>query len=137
MKSFSAVYKHKFLNMRFFAIFCTLVFLFSVSAFSQIIEKIIFDSRDSTDGYYLAIQPRSKNIKGTLVLFNSFATPENMLTETKLHNVAYANDLLTILVSIKQKLYADTSTIERLNAVLKNVVSKYSVDTSKFVLAGY
>ena len=123
--------------MRFFAVLCTLVFLFSPSAFTQTIEKIIFDSKDSTDGYYLAIPPRSKNIKGTLVLFNSFSTPENMLTETKLHNVAYANDLLTVLVSMKQKLYADTSTIERLNTVLKDVVSKYSADTSKFVLAGY
>ena len=38
---------------------------------------------------------------------------------------------------MKQKLYADTITIERLNTILKHVVLKYAVDTSKFVLAGY
>lgn len=122
--------------MRSFTILFALL-IFSISTLSQTIEKVVFDSNDSTDGYYLAISPRSNNIKGTLVLFNSFSSPENMLPETKLHNVAYANDLLTIAVSMKQKLYADTITIKRLNTILKHVVSKYAADTSKFVLAGY
>lgn len=123
--------------MRSLSIFFLLLFFFSVSTRGQTIEKVVFDLKDSTDGYYLAISPRSKSIKGTLVLFNSFSTPENMLTETKLHNVAYANDLLTIYVSMKQKLYADAGTVERLNTILKHVVTKYAADTSKFVLAGY
>lgn len=117
-------------------LFALLVFL-PVSSYCQTIEKVVFDSNDSTDGYYLAILPHSNQIRGTLVLFNSFSTPERMLPETKLHNVAYVNDLLTIAVSMKQKLYADTVTVERLNTILKHVVSKYAADTSKFVLAGY
>lgn len=113
------------------------VFLLPAFASAQNIEKVVFDAQDTTDGYYLAIRPVSNSIKGVLVLFNSFAPPEHMLPETKLHNTAYANDLLTIAVSMKQKLYADTAAIERLNSVLKHVVGRYAADTSKFVLAGY
>jgi hypothetical protein len=117
--------------------FLALSIFLGIPTVSQNIERVEFDSKDSTDGYYLAIPPRSNNIKGTFVLFNSFSTPDFLLPETKLHNVAYANDLLTIFVSMKQKLYADSSTTERLNQILKHIVWKYSVDTSKFVLGGY
>ena len=105
--------------------------------FCQTVEKVVFNAQDSTDGYYLAVKPRSNNIKGTLVLCTSFSTPESMLPETRLHNVAYANDLLTIFVSLKEKLYADQPTVQRLNAVLKHVATTFYADTSKFVLAGY
>lgn len=123
--------------MKAFTILFALVTFLSTSGLSQIIEKVVFDSKDTIDGYYLAIRPQSNNIKGVVVLFNSFSSPERMLPETKLHNVAYANDLLTIAVSMKQKLYADTVTIERLNVILKHIATKYAADTSKFALAGY
>jgi hypothetical protein len=110
---------------------------FSSSASSQNIEKVSFDTKDSTTGYYLAIRPKSKEIKGVVVLLSSFTTAEDLLPETRLHNVAYANDLLTIVAYMKQKLYADSSAVQRINVILKDVVAKFSVDTSKFALAGY
>ncbi len=103
----------------------------------QNIEKISFDLKDSTDGHYLAIQPQSKNNKGVLVLLTSFLPPEGVLPETKLHNVAYANDILTIVASTKQKLYADSSEVNRITSILKDVSKRFSADPSKFVLAGY
>jgi hypothetical protein len=123
--------------MKSFALLLVLFIFLPFTAPCQNIEKVVFDTKDTTDGYYLAVRPRLNNIKGVLVLCTSFSTPEWMLPETKLHNVAYANDLLTILFSIKQKLYADTPTLERLNALLKHVAATYATDTSKFVLAGY
>lgn len=123
--------------MRYSIMLNTLLTLLSFAAHSQHIEKVVFAPEDSSDGYYLAIRPLSNNIKGTLVLFNSFSTPERMLPETRLHNVAFANDLLIIAVSMKQKLYADTVTIKRLNTILEHVTSKYNAEPSKFVLAGY
>ncbi len=100
-------------------------------------EKIQFDSQDSTDGYYLAIRPKAKDTKGAIVLFTSFLSPESLLQETKLHTVAYANGLLTIVVSLKKKLYADSFAVGRINTILKDVVTRFSADTSHFVLAGY
>ena len=113
------------------------VFLFPFITFCQNIDKVTFDSKDSTDGYYLAIQPQSKSIKGVMVLLSSFISPESLLPETKLHNVAFANDILTIVASARQKLYADSSAIKRIMVILKDVVERFNVDTSKFILAGY
>ena len=104
---------------------------------SQNIERITFDAKDSTDGYYLAIVPQSKEIKGVLVLLTSFLPPENLLPETKLHNVAFVNDLLTVVAPMKQKLYADSFAVNRINILLADIQKRYAADTSKFTLAGY
>ncbi len=111
--------------------------LLSSTIQAQTITKVVFDVNDSTDGYYLSIEPQSKEIKGTLILMTSFLPPENFLTETKLHTVAYANDVLTVVVSMKQKLYADDFAIDRINKVVKDIVTRYSADTSRFAFGGY
>lgn len=121
----------------FIASFFVSAALLPAISHGQTIEKITFDSKDSADGHYLAIQPQSKKIEGAVVILTSFATPESLLTETKLHNVASANDLLTIVASTKQKLYADSATVGRLNKLLKDVATRFSVNASKFALAGY
>jgi hypothetical protein len=107
------------------------------ASFCQNSERVVFDKTDSTTGYYLAIAPAIKDSKGVIVLLTSFAAPESLLPETKLHNVAYANDLLTIVVPMKQKIYADNSSVDRINTVLNHVLSRFSTDTSAFALAGY
>lgn len=88
------------------------IFVFGKQKHCQNIEKVVFDKRDSTNDYYLATRPASNYIKGTLVVFCSFRTPESLLPETKLHNVAFANDLLTVYISMGRKLYADTATVD-------------------------
>jgi hypothetical protein len=125
--------------MNFKKIFPVIATVFSIPSFiyCQTIEKVIFDSKDSAAGYYLAIQPQSKNIKGVIVLFTSFLTPESLLPETKLHNTASANDILTIVASAKQKLYADSAAVNRMKVILKDVVTRFSADASKFALAGF
>lgn len=125
------------MNIKTLFLIIATVFLLPSFIYCQKIEKVIFDSKDSTDGYYLAIQPQSKNLKGIIVLLTSFKSPESLLPETKLHNVASVNDILTIVASTKQKLYADSSAIKRIIVILKDVVERFSVDTSKFTLAGY
>jgi hypothetical protein len=112
-------------------------FILPKISFSQNSEKIYFDDKDSANDYYLAVRPLSGNIKGVQVLFRSFVPPEFVLPETKLHNVASVNDMLTIFASLKQTLSADTVSIERVNTILKQVAQKFSVDTGKFVLGGF
>jgi len=126
------------MNIRLFAILTFFSFL-PVIANCQYIEKITFDNKDSTGGYYLAVRPRSENIKGTLVILSSFYGLDGIISETKLHNVAYAygNDMLTIFISLKEKLYADKTAVDRINTILKNVKAKFSPDTSKFSIAGF
>src|SRR5688572_18436920 len=109
----------------FVSLIVTAIFL-PFFSYGQNIEKVTFDLKDSTDGYYLAIQPLSRNIKGVLVLLTSFIPPENLLPETKLHNVAYVNDILTVVASTKQKLYADSAVVNRINSILKDVTKRFS-----------
>src|SRR3954466_15709946 len=121
-------------------LYTLIIFFFLILPFvsmSQSIERVIFDTNDSTDGYYLAIAPQSKEIKGVLVLLTSFLPPESLLPETKLHNVAFVNDILTIVAPMKQKLYADSFAVSRINTLLLNIEKRFKVDTSKFALAGY
>src|SRR5438445_8425301 len=100
-------------------------------------ERIAFDLSDSKTGYYLSIQPKSKQIKGVLVLLTSFTSPEDLLSETKLHNVAFNNDILTVFAPMKQKLYADSFAVKRINTILTDIIQRFNADTSKLVLAGY
>lgn len=106
-------------------------------AIAQFPEKIAFDKKDSTNGYYLAVRPRSNNIKGTLVLITCFNTAENLLPETRLHNVAWNNDLLTVYLSMGNKLYADAGAIDRINTVTNHLAATFSIDTARVVLGGY
>ncbi|MDB5090737.1 MAG: hypothetical protein JWR09_4731 [Mucilaginibacter sp.] len=102
---------------------------------SQSIEKRSFNPADNA-AYYLAVRPQGP-IRGILVLFNIYQPAEAIPPETKLHNVAYANNLLTIYASLPHSLAADSSAINQINAILKDVVSNFQADTSRFVLAGF
>src|ERR1700712_2888880 len=97
-------------------ILITIIFIFiSRTGFSQFTEKIIFNSKDSTNDYYLAIKPLSGNIKGVQVLIVSFMPPEFVLAESKLQNIGYGNDLLTIIASMGGSLWADSLATARVN----------------------
>jgi hypothetical protein len=110
---------------------------FSFVLLAQDIEKVRYDAMDSTGSYYLAIRPQSNEIKGVLILLTSFLPPESILPETKLHNVAYANDLLTVVAFMNGKLYADSTAVRRINLIVKDLAARYSADTSRIALAGY
>jgi pimeloyl-ACP methyl ester carboxylesterase len=118
----------------------TLLFpLFLINTlYCQSVKKIILDEKDSLSVYYLAVEPRSDSIAGVLVLFPGFGErAENIFPESKLHNVAYANRILTIAIAEGNKLYADSIVQSKINKVLDDVIKKYKVDPEKFVLGGY
>jgi hypothetical protein len=106
-------------------------------ALSQFSEKVVFNNKDSANDYYLAVRPLSGNIHGVQVLITSFNPPEVVLVESRLQNIAYGNDILTIIASMGPSLCADSSSVERLNQILQHVITHYSADTSRFVLGGF
>lgn len=118
-------------------IFFILLISSSRLAHSQSIEKIDFDKNDKDAGYYLAVRPTNQSPKGVLVLFSSFVPPEAILTETKLHNTAYANGILTIVASLKQKITADAGSIARISTILNDVRERFAADKNRYALAGY
>ncbi len=125
--------------IRYGIAFLSLIIFFLVprTTLGQFSEKIVFNSKDSANDYYLAVRPLSGNIQGVQVLLTSFNSPEFVLAESKLPNVAYGNDLLTIIASLGPTLCADSSSVDRINRILQNVVTHYSADTSRFALGGF
>ncbi|HWB24847.1 MAG TPA: hypothetical protein VG738_05175 [Chitinophagaceae bacterium] len=106
--------------------------------FAQNYEKVEIDKADSLYGYYLAIKPQSNHIQGVMVLLPGFGgSAEGILPETKLHNVAYVNDILTIVVNTGKKLYVNKSVATGLNKILADVVKRYNVGKDKFVIGGH
>lgn len=112
--------------------------LISVAASAQNYEKIVVNPRDTISGYYLSVTPQTKNIKGVLVLLDGFGgSAESIFPETKLQNVAYVNDILTVAIAMGNKIYADSIVIENLNILLKDVVKRYKIQPDKFVIGGF
>jgi hypothetical protein len=122
--------RHKFI------LFIWIYFFFAQTGISQNSQKIIFDQKDSLEGYYLAIPPISGKIAAVQVLLLSFNQPEIIIPETKLPNLAYGNDILTVIASLRTSLFADGETIERISKILNHVSSMFSAGSDKFVLGG-
>lgn len=109
--------------------------VFNLSA--QNYERAEFDP-SILDSYYLAVKPTTDELNGVLVLLPGFGQDaESIFPESKLHNVAYANGILTIAIAGGRKLYADESVIEKLNQALEHVKTNYNVSANQFVIGGY
>jgi hypothetical protein len=113
-----------------------LLLMLALAAHGQFMEKVSYDATDAKNGYYLAIPPVSTAIRGVLVVFCTFRSPESMLPESRLHNVASAGDLLTVYASLGQKLTADSPAVARINTILHHVAAKYQADSTAFALGG-
>ena len=100
-------------------------------------ERIQF-GQDAQADYYLAVPPPSDNIAGVLVLLPGFAQPpESIFPETDIPQLAAASDLLVIALAAGPKLYADAEVVARLDAALRDVITRYGVAATDFVLGGF
>ena len=105
---------------------------------AQSIEKIVLDEKDDISGYYLAVKPQTDKIDGVLILLPGYGQrAETIFPETKLHNVGYLNNILTIGFAEGTKLYADKSIQEKLTKAIEDIIKRYKVDKSKFILGGF
>ena len=105
---------------------------------AQSLEKIVVDQKDEYCGYYYAVQPASDSIVGVLVLLAGFGQhAEDTPPETKLHNVAYSNNILTVFYAAGNKLYTDSITQYKLSKVIQDILTRYPVKANSFVLGGF
>lgn len=105
---------------------------------AQSLQRIELDKNDFFSGYYLAYEPKSDTVDGVLVLLAGFGQrAEDSPPETKLHQVAHKNNILTIFFAAGNKLYADSITQTKLTAVLEDVIVRYKVKPNQFVFGGF
>lgn len=117
--------------------FFLLVFFVSASVLAQSFEKVQFNEKNK-DEYYLALKPQSGKIIGVLVLLPGYGgKAEENFPETKLFNVAYLNDILTVSLSEGEKIYPDEQVTDLLNRTLADAVKRYAVAKDKFVIGGF
>jgi hypothetical protein len=122
--------------MRILATGVFLLFCF-IQAAAQNYERVVLDEKDPTTGYYLAVPPKG-NIEGVLVLLPGFnESPENALPETKLHNVAYANNILTLFIPFGAKIYIDAATQSLINRALTDSIKRFNANPESFVIGGF
>jgi hypothetical protein len=120
-----------------FSLLCLLIFFFSQLSSAQNAEKVWFDKTDSAYGYYVIIKPASNRIQGALILLDGYGgNADGFLSETKMHNVAAVNDILTVCIPTGTRLYLDNSMTELMNRVLDEVKTKYNLRKDKFALGG-
>lgn len=86
----------------------TLLFLIGIVVINvvsaQNYEKMVVNKSDTISGYYLSVMPQSNTIKGVLVLLDGFGgRAESIFPESKLSNVAYVNDILTVACAMGNK----------------------------------
>jgi hypothetical protein len=128
-------------------IFYLLLLSFFISACSaQKMEKVSLSANDpnnlyvgdgdSTALYYYKIVPKD-DIKGTLVILPSgVETTENTLKQISLHTIAAQKGLLVLIPSINWGGNDRTPEYALLDKIFNEIVAKYKVDKSKFVLGG-
>ncbi len=105
--------------------------------FGQYIEKKWIDKNDSVYGFYLSIPPSSGRVQGALILLDGYGSnAEGFLAETKIHNVAWANDILTICLPTGTRFYLDKSMTALINSVFKDILQTYGLKKDQVAIGG-
>lgn len=119
--------------MKIFFYLFFLVLAFECPLFAQDIEKITIEKDES----YLAIRPSSEDIKAAIIMFISFGSPESILAETRIPQVAASNGILTVIAPLGDKIYLDSSVAGRIDKIIEDVKKRFSVDPSKFAFGAF
>jgi pimeloyl-ACP methyl ester carboxylesterase len=99
---------------------------------------IYVNDGDSTTLYYNSCIPKGL-IRGALVLFppNGQSLADVIAINTRLISIGQDSGILTIIPSVNNNLYLDRFTLGFINAVLREVMSRYKIASDKFVLGGF
>ena len=102
----------------------------------QSVKEIKLEN-SSTNNYYV-VEPKGE-IKGVMVLLPGGSyEPTSIFPETKLHNVAYLHNILTVAMDYgKTTLYVNENVLYRMNTALIDVMERYKIPKDKFVMGGY
>ena len=123
------------MSIKFTVILFTMCLNSAVSG--QYAEKIWLDKSDPVYGYYTLIKPSSGRVQGALILLDGFGgNADGFMAETRIHNVAWANDIVTVGVPTNTSMYADQTMIKLLNQVSTTLIATYGLRKDQFAIGG-
>ena len=99
-------------------------------------SNLYINDNDNNELYYLKLVPKSKPIGVIVILPSGGETLQDLLKQIKIPQLAYRNNILTIIPSINWGTENRTAEIKVLNEIFKKVVKKHKVSKEKFVLGG-
>jgi hypothetical protein len=124
--------------IKYCLLFPAVLLLFINITNAQSIKKIVLDKDDFYSGSYEVVEPEGSRIDGCLILLAGFGQrAEETFPETKLEDVAYKNNILTVSFAAGNKLYADSITVLKLTNIIKDILKKYYVSDKNFLLGGF
>ncbi len=115
------------------------VVIFSINSLhAQHPQKIVFNTKDTSYGFYSVIEPQSKKSDLLLVLLDGYGgNAVDFLNETKIDEVAFANNILTVCLPTGMRIYADTAIVNLLNSVVSKTLAEYKIPKTKMIMGGF
>lgn len=108
-------------------------------SFGQTIEKVYLNPNDSSVNRYISVVPESN--KGLLILIPSFGeTPENVLVQTELPQLAAKGELLTVIPVLSTGITSigiDSLSQHSLRMIVEDVAKRYKLDNAKVYIGGF
>jgi hypothetical protein len=119
-----------------------LAFLISTVSFSQKIDTVYLDKKDSAKNMYVAVVPQNGQINSFMFLLDGFGnySPQSILIETDLPKYAAQKNILTIMPILKTgPLYfgSDTASQQSLKELIELVAAKYKLQGKDFYIGGF
>jgi hypothetical protein len=116
------------------------IFIATVS-FSQKIETIYLDKKDSTANMYIAVIPQNGQPNSLLFLLDGFGnSPQSVLVETDLPKYAAQQGVLTIIPILKtgpRYFGSDTASQQSLKEMIELITDKYQLRGKDFYIGGF
>lgn len=119
-----------------------LAFLISTVSFSQKIDTVYLDKKDSAKNMYVAVVAQNGQINSFMFLLDGFGnySPQSILIETDLPKYAAQQNILTIMPILKTgPLYfgSDTASQQSLKELIELVAAKYKLQGKDFYIGGF
>lgn len=119
-----------------------LTFFISTVSFSQKVETVYLDKKDSTANMYIAVVPQNGQINSFMFLLDGFGggDPKDILIQTDIPKYAATKGILTIIPVLKTGgLYfgSDTASQQSLKEMIDLVVNKYQLKDKNFYIGGF
>lgn len=119
-----------------------LTLFISTVSFSQKVETVYLDKKDSTANMYIAVVPQDGQINSFMFLLDGFGggDPKDILIQTDIPKYAATKGILTIIPVLKTgRLYfgSDTASQQSLKEIIDIVVNKYQLKDKNFYIGGF